>query len=287
MTPHGLEGLIFPIKVSTMAALNQIDEWKPTTFGALGAFEIILLSGIFMCLYKPVKVPLIRLLLMIGLLHLALVHHRHQVVFLIISCFLLARPISLALESDGREKPGAFLLSDLKLRQIWPILVVMAGLLSGVGMASFSFGGERPDTYRIPQTAIDHIPASLRCRPVFNEYSFGGPLVLNAIPVSIDGRADLYGDAFFDDYVKIARGDFEKWEVIQKKWKIEWVIMSPDNGLVTYLDRHPDWVRIYADKWAVIHALRSGVFTSRQALAADRSNSPFPTSANRVAKARH
>lgn len=262
MTPHGLEGLIFPIKVSTMAALQQIDEWKPTSFATIGAFEVILLSGIFICLCKPVKVPAIRLLLIIGLLHLAFAHNRHQAVFVIISCFLLAQPISLTLEADGRAKPGTLLPSDLGQRQFWPIFAVMAALLGGVGMASFAFGGVRQDNSGIPQAAISHIPSNLRHRPVFNEYSFGGTLILNEIPVFIDGRADLYGDAFFDDYIKIARGDLGKWEAIRKKWKIEWVIMPPDTKLVPYLDRQPDWVRIYTDKWAVIHALRSSGFAS-------------------------
>ncbi len=270
MTPQGLEGLIFPIKVSMMTALNHIGEWMPTAFGAIGAFEVVLLSGIFICLYKPVKVPLIRLLLIIGLLHLAFAHIRHQAVFVILSCFLLARPFALALESEGREKPGPFLLSDLGLRQIWPILAVMAALLGGVGMASFSFARERPDTYGVPQAAIDHIPADLRARPVFNEYSFGGTLILNTIPVFIDGRNDVYGDAFLDNYIEIVRGgDFEKWEAIQKKWKIEWVIMPPDKGLVTYLDHQSGWVRIYADKWAVIHALKSRATVGPQPSATD------------------
>lgn len=287
ITPYGLEGLIFPVKVSAMSTLTYIGEWKPTAFGEISAFELILLSGIFICLYKPVRMPMFRLLILIGLLHMALAHMRHQAVFLIVSSFLLARPVAMGLEADGRARPDRSNLSRLDLRRAWPILAVMAALVGGVATTSIHYRTVRPDNYRIPQAAIDHVPAQLRHQPVFNEYSFGGPLILSKIRVFIDGRADVYGDEFIDNYMKIANGDVGKWEAARKKWKFEWVIMPPDSALVAHLDRQPDWVRIYADKWAVIHELRAGASTSRQAPAAYKSNSPVATTTNRAAKAPH
>ncbi|WP_219892819.1 hypothetical protein [Aquisediminimonas profunda] len=253
ITPQGIEGLTFPIYVSTMAALKDIDEWKPTSFATFGQFELILISTIFICLHKGIKMPIIRLLLMLALLHMAFAHVRHQAVFLIISCLLFARPAAEALGVSKRNGERELRLSVLRLREIGPVIAVMTALVGGVALASITFGNQRPDNYRLPQNAINHVPIRLRNLPVFNEYSFGGPLIFNGIPVFIDGRADVYGDEFFADYVKIAKGDFGKWEAIKEKWHIEWVIMPPDNLLVSYLDRQPDWVRTYTDKWAVIH----------------------------------
>ena len=54
-----------------------------------------------------------------------------------------------------------------------------------------------------------HFPASLRAlrkQPVFNTYSFGGPLIRNGIAPFIDGRADMYGDAFIIQHQKIVDG---------------------------------------------------------------------------------
>lgn len=38
---------------------------------------------------------------------------------------------------------------------------------------------------------------------VFNHYNYGGWLVLQQVPVFIDGRPDMYGDTFMDEYVRI------------------------------------------------------------------------------------
>jgi hypothetical protein len=115
---------------------------------------------------------------------------------------------------------------------------------------------ERPDSYGVPVTALRNLPPGLRDKPVFNEYSFGGLLVFDGIAPFIDGRSDMYGDAFTTDYVRIAKGDAVRWKAAEAYWKFGWTILPPDTALVKILDREPGWRRIYADKWAVIHVRR-------------------------------
>lgn len=264
LTPHGIEGLILPIMVAGMTNLSFIGEWRPTTFSSVTPFEVVLLGSIAFCLGKPVRIPLIRLLVMIGLMHLAFVHLRHQAVFVLISCLLIARPLGEAIGAGRGEVPQAPHVIGWRSRTVAPLYAVAAMLLAGVSYASFVFATVRPNSYRIPQTAVAHIPPELRNRHVFNEYSFGGTLILHGIPAFIDGRSEMYGDRFVEDYVDIARnGDLAKWHLAEKSWHIDWVIMPPDSKLVEYLDHRPGWERVYSDKWAVIQA-RRGLVPARR-----------------------
>ena len=57
-----------------------------------------------------------------------------------------------------------------------------------------------PEGRANPRSLIAAVPAGLRSQPVFNEYSFGGPLILAGIKPYIDGRAEIYGDDFVENY---------------------------------------------------------------------------------------
>jgi len=115
----------------------------------------------------------------------------------------------------------------------------------------------RTDSAGIPATALRHLPAPLRSQRVFNEYSFGGSLILAGIRPYIDGRSDMYGDPFTLDYFAIAGGDTTLWRAANARWHFGWTILPPRSPLVRMLDRDPAWQRIYADNVAVIHRVKS------------------------------
>jgi hypothetical protein len=101
------------------------------------------------------------------------------------------------------------------------------------------------------------VPAGLRSQPVFNEYSFGGPLILAGIKPYIDGRSDMYGDAFVADYAAIGNGDWARFNRTVERYGIKWTILpAGDAELIRDLDRSGQWRRIYADKVGVIHVRR-------------------------------
>ena len=264
-TPQGIDGLIFPLFVSAMKTLPYISEWKATDFAEISVFEFVLLTGLFFCLYKPVRVPVLRLLVLLGFLHFAFAHSRHQPIFLILSCLLLASPLAVAYRPEAGEDIRPVDLSRLFSPENLPLIAVMFALASGVSISSAVLNTQRPDSYGVPQKAIANIPSALRNKPVLNEYSFGGTLIQNGIPVYIDGRADVYGDTFITDYVKmIEEGDLKRWDVARRKWDIQWTILPPDKPLVKWLDHQPDWIRVYADKWAVIQARKSALDSENQ-----------------------
>ena len=71
------------------------------------------------------------------------------------------------------------------------------------------------------------VPAALRAEPVLNDYGFGGYLIGAEVRPFIDGRADMYGDAFLDLYGKIVGGDSDALEPTLKRYAIAWTIFAP------------------------------------------------------------
>jgi hypothetical protein len=242
LTPHGFHGLLFPLQVSAMKSLPLIYEWRRTDPALDWLFLTALASMLLLLLLRRPRISPVRLLLLGGLVYLSLAHLRHQPVLALLAPLLLARPLS-----NGRSE------ETMPLRSM--LIVLALGLLA-VSAFRLSVPVRRDDSGSQPLTAINRLPAELRARPVLNTYGFGGPLIRAGIPPFIDGRADMYGDAFKFEHQRIVDGDAAALERAVRRWDIKWTILAPEEELVALLDRTPGWRRIYADRWAVVHVRR-------------------------------
>ena len=243
LTPHGLQGLLYPLQVSSMKALPMIMEWRPTTLAQDGPFLAIVAGTALLLLLHRVRVPLVRAVLIAGLLYLAASHVRHQPLVAVLGPLLLAEPLS---RRSGHTP---------QLLPAWlPIMFALGVLLLAAVRIPLSL--PRDDSASNPVTAIAHLPAALRRRPVLNSYGFGGPLILAGVRPFIDGRGDMYGDAFMFEHARVIDGDRAAFARAVRQWGIGWTILEPDAPLVRLLDNSPGWRRAYADQWAIVHVRR-------------------------------
>jgi hypothetical protein len=90
---------------------------------------------------------------------------------------------------------------------------------------------------------------------LLNHYNFGGWLIWNRVPVFVDGRPDMYGDTFIDQYVQLtaARGN---WSAELDRLGIDRVLLPAENQLAKKLAKDPRWVRGLADPVAVLFLRR-------------------------------
>jgi len=94
-TPYGCNALLASRKILELgSALPLIMEWKPTEFGDLGAFEICLLLGIGLALLRGITLPPTRILLLLGLLHMALAQGRAVAILALLAPLVLAAPLT-------------------------------------------------------------------------------------------------------------------------------------------------------------------------------------------------
>ncbi|MFI4973884.1 MAG: hypothetical protein ACHP84_05015 [Caulobacterales bacterium] len=249
-TPHGVQGLIFPFQVLGMKTLPDILEWRSANFQQVGELETVLLITLFLGLWRGVRVPLFRLLLLIALVHMVLQHIRQQSVLAVLAPLLLAEPFGRAVSParKGTREPGR---ADRRLAAA--TAAVAAVVFLGVAGYRLLLPVVRQDNENVPVTALAHVPADIRAQPVFNEYAFGGYLIFSGVRPYVDGRADMYGDDFVKRYLEILSADQPQVNQAITRWGIRWTILSPRGRLVAMLDRSPGWRRLYADRWAVVH----------------------------------
>jgi hypothetical protein len=243
ITPHGVEGLIYPFQIMTLKFLPSIVEWNPEDFTRLSGFQIALAVTLFVCLSRGVKIPPIRLLLLLLLTYMAIEHRRHQLVLAAVAPLLLAEPLATALGQTPRER-----------QPVRPaMLAAIAGVLAVLITGRLLWPVTRPDGPTTPAAALAHVPADLVRQPVFNDYGFGGYLIFKGVRPFIDGRSDMYGNVFSADYFKATQPDAPTLRRLLSQYHVAWTILQPSDPTVTLLDAEPGWRRLYADRTAVVH----------------------------------
>lgn len=234
LNANGMAGLLQPFRTSTLAMLPLIGEWHRSTPHATPFFFAVFLLTGAMLLWSRTRIPIGRSLLLLGLAVMALAHVRHQSLFAIVAACILPplwRP-----KASQAQVPRWLLLGGL------PLLAFRA-------LAPFVL----PESEANPNRLIGAIPSALRNEPVFNAYIFGGPLILAGIRPYIDGRAEIYGDAFVANYVNITNGDMPAFNRAVQRYDIRWTIVpNSDKRLIDVIESSGAWHRIYADAVGVI-----------------------------------
>ena len=240
ITPFGLQGLLFPLKLSAMHGLGHIGEWQTSDFTQISPFAIALLAALFVLGRGTLKIPALRLLILVGLVWLALAHGRHQMLLGVSAPLLLAPSLAKAWPAKTEsDKPLFAILAALGLA----VLIVTRLAVPVV----------RGDDPVSPVSALAHVPRFVRETPVLNDYSFGGYLIWNGIRPFIDSRADLYGDIFLQNYADITAPDKDALAATLAFYHVRWTIFRRDAPVVRLLDDTPGWHRFYTDQLAVVH----------------------------------
>ncbi len=243
VNPFGVEGLLFPVRLLGLPILAQIGEWGPETFDSPNALEATMLGLLALTMLRPFRLPLFRLAILIGLLHLSLTHVRHELLLAVVAPMLIAAPMAQALAAPA-EPPA------LDRRVAVSGLVAAALVLAGVRLflpAPVSV------PYEATRAAIAALPPGVKDKPVLNGYGFGGYLIFEGVKPYVDGRADLFGEAFLLDYSRVARGERDALDALLADQHIAWTMFMPGQGAVAAMDATPGWKRVLSDPRVVVH----------------------------------
>jgi hypothetical protein len=246
LTPHGPEPLLMPLTTLGLGpALNWIAEWRPQDFGHFGAFEFVLLAGIF-ALSRGMTLPLVRALVVLGLVHFALAQVRNADLLAMLAPLYLAAPLA--------RQFGAQAGDDAAGSARGMNLMALAAMIVASGLALEREVSPAPNN--TPAAAVANAGLA-KAGPVLNDYAFGGYLIFAGIPTFIDGRGELYGGQFIARYNRdLSLADLPDFLKLLDQYKFGATLLAPDTPAVALLDRLPDWQRVYSDDVAVVHKRR-------------------------------
>ncbi len=134
------------------------------------------------------------------------------------------------------------------------LLVVL--LLAGIGVEYAAYGRATgfADEAGCPAGAVAAIAPLPNSARIFNSYNWGGYLIWKLYPdrqVFIDGRADLYGDALFNDFMTVYEVKPD-WSVVLDRYRVDTVICERQGALATLLMASQSWQSFYTDETAAI-----------------------------------
>jgi len=251
-TPYGWDSLLAARKILELgAALPLIMEWKPADFGSLGALEICLLLGLGLALLRGIKLPPLRIVLLLGLIHMALSQGRAAEILALLAPLVLAAPLAKQiggaepLSTGAATPPRGVLLTSVAI-------ALMAGTFAFASVHRFE-----PHPHGAPVAAVVALK-KLNLTRVFNDYDFGGYLIANGVAPFIDGRTELYGDKFFVDH-NAASGLMEPDNLFRllDQYRIEATLMRTQSAATKLLDHLDGWQKVYADEIATIHVRKA------------------------------
>jgi hypothetical protein len=248
VTPYGVESILMTQRILGLGeALSLLIEWRQQDFSQFSAFEFCLLGGIGFALYRGLTLPPIRIVIVLGLLHMALVHTRNAELLALVAPLFIAGP----LRDRFGQQPHA---EEPAPRRLAAGLGVVAAIatLGSIAMRNITPG--RLATPTAALAALTHANAG----PIFNEYGFGGYMISMGVAPFIDGRAELYGGPFVArHHHAVTLENLPDFLVLLDKYKIGATLLAPSRPAVALLDRLPEWQRLYGDDIAVVHVRKA------------------------------
>ena len=261
VNPLGYKILLFPFTlVSDRYMMDQVMEFLSPNFHetTILPFRVLLLLLLGLVAASRRRLNIIEIALLLFFLNMALYSVRYITLFAIISVPIAAKVADQFLnESDGsiigwiKRKDADYAEIDALARgYLWPVLTFLAIMLY-LPASSVEF---RFDEKIKPMAAIEFLKREQIPGNMFDNDEFGDCTIFAAWPqyhVFIDGRLDMYGSKRLKEYRTIV--NFEPgWELIMKKYDMNWVFFDANTPFSRYLLGRSDWHLIYADKVANI-----------------------------------
>jgi hypothetical protein len=252
ITPYGIDGLLLPLRMSQMSfALAQISEWRSPNFQTFQPLELWIMCVLLAVLSFGWRLPPTRIVMVLLLLHMALRHMRFVELLGFVAPLLAASALAPQLGRRSVSVVDRFMVALAQPARVGGVALAGAVLLaiSGVMLRN----GVVHKASITPAAALAAARADHVKGPVLNDSDLGGYLIFAGVEPFIDGRAELYGDAFIRRYVVAMLLESDQLPRLLAEYGITWTLISPHLPAVVLLDHLPGWRRLYADGIAVVH----------------------------------
>jgi hypothetical protein len=263
ITPYGIKpAFMTTTLVSMKFASGYINELRSPNFHA-SIFILIYFVAIFLTIAAlGIRLGAARLIAFGLAAATGLRYMRALFMFFLLAPIILARPAArcfppLAPQSSGADSfdSKAAPNAPLGLLQKYATAVLVSCVAIAVLATASVWRRDdvAPPKTIAPEAAIDFVKRANITGHVFNSQQFGGYLIWSGIPVFIDGRLEVYGDAFERKYAQTHDlTDVGKAYAVLDEYNIAWAILSPHEPLASELARNAAWEKAYVDADAVV-----------------------------------
>ncbi|HEY9268835.1 MAG TPA: hypothetical protein VIO39_05220 [Methylotenera sp.] len=268
LNPYFTDHWIYPFTVMNMdVSQNLITEWRSPDFHSFRwkSYLLLVFAVFTAAIYSNKRPDFTEIVLSVFFISSAFISVRHAPISVLGILFFAS--VTLA------HVPFSTIFSCLKLDQMalhyrqlvgkdkgkdigkkeylfnWVILLIT---LTGCLLYYPVFHAKDEDKINktVPVKAVKFIiDAEIKGR-VFSVYHYGGYLINQFYPeqlVFIDGRADLYGDKFIQEYLELIEAR-AGWKEKLEKHQIDFAIIARKSALVELLQTKADFKLIYEDE---------------------------------------
>ncbi len=264
LSPHGTRMYSYPFETlgSTVMAENLRDWLSPDFHRAsMIPFALLMFATAAALALSPKRPPPSQVLLAAVSGLAALRSGRHIPIFALVAIPLLAEHGWLWL----KERPWGQWLAAPDREPTRPKALFHVALLAVVifwtalQFARIIHDQRQSEAEVFPRAAVEYLRSQRPPQPLFHRYDWGGYLLWYLHPEYhsyIDGRADLHGDAFMEEYFRTYRGRMG-WQETLERWKVQSALVEPEAPIASLLRQDPNWEKVYEDKQAVVFVRRS------------------------------
>ncbi|MGH9509537.1 MAG: hypothetical protein ACRD2M_06355, partial [Terriglobales bacterium] len=265
LNPHGTRMYSYPFETlrSTVMAENLRD-WLSPNFHrpSMIPFALLMFATAAALALSP-KRPKPSEVLLASVAGLAALRSGRNIpIFALVAIPLLAEHAWLWL----KERPwGQWLAAPEREPGRGPAVFHMALLAAVLVMGCWWYGvaavlRQRNSEAKVfPRAAVEYLRSERPPQPLFHRYDWGGYLLWYLHPEYhsyIDGRADLHGDAFMEEYFRTYRGR-SRWQETLDRWNVQSALVEPEAPIASLLRQDPAWEKVYEDKQAVVFVKKS------------------------------
>jgi hypothetical protein len=258
LNPNGLRLFSYPFETLYSPAMQSlIQEWFSPDFHKIGfmPLAILMLATLAFLALSTQRPRIGELFGLIILTFAALRSGRHIPLYAVFAAPIFAKHFSLWVQSQNFTVRQTQQLSPTPAQIILNILLLLLpGFIAVRKIYDFTTHQAAYENQRVPAAAVAFLQNQRISGPIFNDYNWGGYLIWKLFPsqqVFVDGRADVYGDAFLFDYLSTYRGE-RAWRDQLNKFGIKTVLIEPHSSLSSLLRDEQGWHIAFEDNQAVV-----------------------------------
>jgi hypothetical protein len=259
LNPYGAAMYRYPLQtLHSRTMLAYIGEWSSPDFHQARYLPLLfmMLATMLLPALSPRRLHARELLLLAVSMYAALRSVRHVPIYVLVAVPLLSAMVHAQLQEAGMAELLERPLPMTRIKLMVNVMLLAGFLVFTASRVRYVIRRQpEAEAKEFPKAAVAFLRSTRPPAPMMNHYNWGGYFIWKLYPeykVYVDGRADVYGDSFMDEFASVYYVKGESWRIALDKWRPQTVALPPDSPLITALGALPGWKQVFSDRQAVV-----------------------------------